>query len=612
MNRFYTILIASSFIFPAVSNCRATLATPTETIVAVNPAWEAETRSLTGVAAEVDSIAAKITVRIDLEGGANGSGVIIAEEDNTYYVLTAAHVVQGKKSQYEVITSDGEEHTPNYAKTTIFPGVDLAVLQFSTGKTYRVATLAAYELGLNELEWVFVSGFPGGLGESERMFTGGVLESKERGSLGLLDEGSVMDAQYGGYELAYTNISFRGMSGGPVLDSRGYVIGINAYGEEDTVIDETGQKVRVHLGKSLGVPTGTFLALAGQANIKSEWLKVETSSPPTLSRSQTAAIADGLFPQERPKSNASALDWFQYANHVWRFGGYSDAVAAFNKATERQPDKHRAYYLKGLVLKSQERYPEAVAALQQVVDIEPEFYQAWRELASIWGENLPQYSEALAASDRAMEINPDDFQLYWQKGNVLNKLQRYEEAIDAYSSALELNEHPFIYLNRGIAYAHLQQYQKALADFNSAIELNPNFAVAYNNRGDAYRNLQQYQNAIADLNVAIELLPQYAKAYYNRGTLYSDLQQYQKAIADLTVALQLNSEDALAYNNRGLAYYHLQQYNEAIADFNFALQLDPQLADAYYNWGYTYAALKDYPKRSPIITKRLKLIPNIP
>ena len=48
------------------------------------------------------------------------------------------------------------------------------------------------------------------------------------------------------------------MSGGPVLDSRGYVVGINAYGEEDTVLNEAGDLVPIHIGRSLGVPTRTF------------------------------------------------------------------------------------------------------------------------------------------------------------------------------------------------------------------------------------------------------------------------------------------------------------------------------------------------------------------
>ena len=55
--------------------------------------------------------------------------------------------------------------------------------------------------------------------------------------------------------------------------------------------------------------------------------------------------------------------------------------------------------------------------------------------------------------NKAIDLNNSDFKLYWQKGNVLNRLERYSEAIDAYSKALNFNNHLLIYLNRGVTYA---------------------------------------------------------------------------------------------------------------------------------------------------------------
>ncbi|MEY3222365.1 MAG: hypothetical protein RLZZ203_1221, partial [Cyanobacteriota bacterium] len=41
----------------------------------------------------------------------------------------------------------------------------------------------------------------------------------------------------GGYELVYSSITFGGMSGGPVLDSQGRVIGIHGRTEGEAAID---------------------------------------------------------------------------------------------------------------------------------------------------------------------------------------------------------------------------------------------------------------------------------------------------------------------------------------------------------------------------------------
>ena len=72
----------------------------------------------------------------------------------------------------------------------------------------------------------------------------------------------------GGYELVYTSITYGGMSGGPVLDSRGRVIGIHGRSEAEQAGD-----VPVQIGYSLGVPVSTFLGLASRLGYKTATIR---------------------------------------------------------------------------------------------------------------------------------------------------------------------------------------------------------------------------------------------------------------------------------------------------------------------------------------------------
>ena len=58
--------------------------------------------------------------------------------------------------------------------------------------------------------------------------------------------------------------------------------------------------------------------------------------------------------------------------------------------------------------------------------------------------------------------------------NTLNTLGRYEDALQDYDRALEIDPNLANgYINRGSAYSHLGQYEKAIADYEKGLELDP-------------------------------------------------------------------------------------------------------------------------------------------
>jgi len=403
-----------------------------------------------------------------------------------------------------------------------------------------VATLANYDLGIDERRWIFLSGWPGlkpgEMRTADPEFTAGLVFSKEYGSINVKDSLSLTD----GYELVYTNPSQGGMSGGPLLDAGGRVIGIHAAAEGELLWGEDAL-YQIQLGLSLGVPVRTFLSLASRAKIKPKWLKVESSAPPPLKGGEVTAIREALFTAKKPSRGGSAIDWVNYGNNLWRLFEFEDAVAAFDEAIKLKPKFEQAWYGRGLALNSQEKYREAVVSFDKATEINPRLYQAWRQRgeALYW---LKRYSEALASLDKAININPKDSVLYWLRGLMLQELERYAEAVEAYSQAIDIKPHPFAYVNRGSARGNLGDDSGAIADYNKAIEIKPDYAEAYVNRGVARGNLGDYEGEIADYNKAIEIKPDYADAYYNRGILYNQLGDRQRAISDSQKAARLFCE----------------------------------------------------------------------
>ncbi|MFO5473141.1 MAG: tetratricopeptide repeat protein, partial [Dolichospermum sp.] len=442
----------------------------------------------------------------------------------------------------------------------------------------QVATLANYPI--KDDEYMFTAGYPR-LGEkSPWRFTLGQIYSQETGLLATTQSdfnnnssGTAQSAVSltGGYELVYSSITFGGMSGGPVLDSQGRVIGIHGRTDGETAIDNnSSSKETIQLGNSLGIPVSTFLALATRLNTQAQ--KIETTPTPELNQQEVKSIQTAILSVDVSQGNTTASQWLERGNQLWRLRRYSEAIQAFEAAIKQKPKFiHLAYYGKGLALGYSGQYPEAITALQQAVQSQPDFVPAWDNLSVVHRESN-QLDKALAAINQAIQLQPNNPNLYNQKYVVLSDLKRYKEAAAAINKAIELSPRAAFYNNRGIVRKQLGDKPGAIDDYTQAIKINPNDAKAYNNRGIVRSELGDKPGAIEDFNQAIKINPNEAKAYYNRGLVRYELGDKQGAIDDFNQAIKFNPNDALAYNNRAYVYYQLGDKQKAREDLQRAAQ----------------------------------------
>jgi len=179
----------------------------------------------------INSISRAVTVRILSEQN-RGSGVLVHRENKTYVVVTSDHVMaQTKSHPLQILTPDGLTHAAHLDQTSTNKEIDVTFVKFTSDKSYQVVAIGSEtDLAINAP--VYAAGFFNWhqIGKNAVENTrdwGGKAFHLTSGIVSMLPTQSLAR----GYQLGYSNEVRSGMSGGPVLNECGQLVGINGKGK---------------------------------------------------------------------------------------------------------------------------------------------------------------------------------------------------------------------------------------------------------------------------------------------------------------------------------------------------------------------------------------------
>jgi protein O-GlcNAc transferase len=219
----------------------------------------------------------------------------------------------------------------------------------------------------------------------------------------------------------------------------------------------------------------------------------------------------------------------------------------------------------------------------------------------------------LASYDRAIVFNPGDAFAYYNRGTLLRRLGRVEEALASFEQAVVANSgFAEAHFNRGSLLKELHRFDEALASYGNAIRIAPGFAPAYLRRGMLLREMKQFDAALASYDKAIELDPGLAAAHCYRGVELQETERPDAALASYDKAIALDPRFAEAYYNRGVLHQHAKRSDAAMADYDKAIELVPHFAEAYSNRGALLHAGKQSEAALASYDKAIELEPNYP
>ena len=237
----------------------------------------------------------------------------------------------------------------------------------------------------------------------------------------------------------------------------------------------------------------------------------------------------------------SGADWAQLGGILAEGRKYDDAVAAFRRAFQLDPEDVWALEYIAQALKDLGRRDEAIREYRRALALNPRFGMAWLGMGQTLEamgrtaeaevcysnavanpiEHNPElkvlarfcesrgWHEAAATNyDEALRLTPMDAQLYLEAGQNLSAWGHHAEAEQRFAEAAkiapDLMEAHFLY---GLELGRDGKVAAAADEFREAVRLAPNLPEARLNLGIALENEGKYSEALAQFETVLEQKP---------------------------------------------------------------------------------------------------------
>ena len=458
-----------------------------------------------------------------LDGVTEGSGVIVSKEGRRYRVLTAWHVVKDNKIKDEVIitTRDGKKHIWDPNSIQRIRNLDLATFTFQSRNNYQIA-LIGNSTKIKEGEEVFVGGFPSrNKNNSNRIFRFQFGNLRANAKIFIED----------GYQLLYSNRTVNGMSGGPLLNKKGELIGIHGRAEIDKKLSTELNKL-VATGTNKAIPISYYEEFIRGGN-----LDLKNDKP--LTKDDYLAQASSLIgkngkekdiinlSQKAIQIEEDPLAYFYIGLAKYLLKDLNKSLDSFSKAIQLDPSNASSFYNRALIKSDLKDFEGASKDYKKALELSPKVKKESSDLPPII-KNLKSKSENLAISKEDLKSLKNIITM-----TVFDKLSGGKEGRD---STLDLLNN---YNNQ-----MLEELPKAMDKFSKFLD------------SDAIEK---------DMNKLFEII--------NNETNYLKVKKSYQTKKDLQKEI---GKDSFYYLNKGNSKYKDKQFKAAIFNYSKAIRLEPQ------------------------------------
>lgn len=299
-------------------------------------------------------------------------------------------------------------------------------------------------------------------------------------------------------------------------------------------------------------------------------------------------------------------------------GEVGRALELFEGLSEDYPDDPLIIYSKAIAYLLSNRMADARAAFETVIAIDPEYINAYLNLATV-DEREGRLQEAVNNLRRVIELEPDssaagraEVRLQLIEGHLMSQSGNFRAAVEAFNTVLELDPR-----NR-VALVELAGLYRQLDELQNELDLHLDIIEYYPDDDRAHMRLAQLY--LLDDNVAgayeqlewIIARGEQGRFYNQADTLLSRLratapgrrferERLMAMVETLQAQVEEDPDDIEAWRELGLIYFRGNAHQLAIDAFEEVRRLDPAdsqsregLAQLYDHLGRFRESVREY------------------
>lgn len=218
---------------------------------------------------------------------------------------------------------------------------------------------------------------------------------------------------------------------------------------------------------------------------------------------------------QQGRSGSDLVDRVDMALELVEDGDLRSAKKALETLEKKHGDSAALQFSLGVVAIAEERYPEAAAHFEKTVAIRPDFVDAYINLALAYKmqDRMPEMVQALRQVIKRGKRGSDEVD---QAKKMLNGL---EDILKDDGISLDDYLETSYYFELGMDRMESGDWEDALISFRKGLDLNPNDHQSYVNMGICYGFLGKKQQAMKALDRSLALVPDYEPAHLSRSII---------------------------------------------------------------------------------------------